>query len=43
MLIGGNSRRLSAMLDAKIKGINRTLPPDVEIKIALNWTPLVDG
>ena len=43
MLIGGNSRSVSAMVDAKMKEINRTLPPGVEIKTALNRTLLVDA
>jgi cobalt-zinc-cadmium resistance protein CzcA len=43
MLIGGNSRNVSAMLDAKMKEINRTLPPGVEVKTVLKRTLLVDA
>jgi heavy metal efflux system protein len=43
MLIGGNSRSVSAMVDAKMKEINRTLPPGVEVKTVLNRTLLVDA
>ena len=30
MLIGGNSRSVSAMVDAKMKEVNRTLPPGIQ-------------
>jgi heavy metal efflux system protein len=43
MLIGGNSRSVSALVDAKMKEINRTLPPGVEVKTVLNRTLLVDA
>jgi cobalt-zinc-cadmium resistance protein CzcA len=43
MLIGGNSRSASAMVDAKMKEINRSLPPGVEVKTVLNRTLLVDA
>jgi len=43
MLIGGNSRSVSAMVDAKMKEINRTLPPGIEAKTVLNRTLLVDA
>ncbi|MGL4284722.1 MAG: efflux RND transporter permease subunit [Phreatobacter sp.] len=43
MLIGGNSRTVSAAVDAKLKEINRTLPPGVEAKTVLNRTVLVDA
>jgi cobalt-zinc-cadmium resistance protein CzcA len=43
MLIGGNSRAVSAMVDAKIKEIRLSLPPDVEITTVLNRTILVDA
>jgi heavy metal efflux system protein len=43
MLIGGNSRNVSALVDAKMKEINRTLPPGVEVKTVLNRTLLVDA
>jgi heavy metal efflux system protein len=43
MLIGGNSRSVSAMVDAKMQEINRSLPPGVEVKTVLNRTLLVDA
>jgi heavy metal efflux system protein len=43
MLIGGNSRSVSAMVDAKMKEINRTLPPGIVAKTVLNRTLLVDA
>ncbi len=43
MLIGGNSRSVSAMVDAKMKEINRSLPPSVEAKTVVNRTLLVDA
>jgi cobalt-zinc-cadmium resistance protein CzcA len=43
MLIGGNSRSVSAMVDAKMKEVNRTLPPGIEAKTILNRTLLVDA
>ena len=43
MLIGGNSRAVSAAVDAKMKDISRTLPPGVEAKTVLNRTLLVDA
>ena len=43
MLIGGNSRTVSAMVDAKMKEINRALPPSIEAKTVLNRTLLVDA
>ncbi len=43
MLIGGNSRSVSAMVDAKMKEIKRSLPPDVEVETVLNRTLLVDA
>ena len=43
MLIGGNSRSVSALVDAKIKAISRTLPPGVEVTAILNRTLLVDA
>lgn len=43
MLIGGNSRTVSAAVDEKIKQINQTLPPDIEITTAINRTKLVDA
>src|SRR6266699_2649071 len=43
MLIGGNSRIVAAAADAKIKDINRTLPPSVRAQPVLNRTELVEG
>src|SRR5215217_3831392 len=43
MLIGGNSRTVAAAADAKIKEINRTLPPDIYAHTVLNRTQLVDA
>ena len=43
MLIGGNSREVSAAVDARIKEIVRSLPPSVEVKTVLNRTQLVDA
>ena len=43
MLIGGNSREVSAAVDARVKEIGRSLPPSVEMKTVLNRTQLVDA
>src|SRR5229473_4391654 len=43
MLIGGNSRTVAAAADAKIKDINRTLPPSIRAQTVLNRTELVDA
>ncbi len=43
MLIGGNSRTVAAAADAKIREINRTLPPAIRIRTVLNRTELVDA
>ena len=43
MLIGGNSRSVAAMVDAKMKEINRALPPGIEAWTVLNRTMLVDA
>jgi cobalt-zinc-cadmium resistance protein CzcA len=43
MLIGANSRTVSAAVDAKMKEIARSLPADVETKTVLNRTLLVDA
>ena len=43
MLVGGNSRTVSAAADAKIKDINRTLPPGIRARAVLNRTELVDA
>jgi cobalt-zinc-cadmium resistance protein CzcA len=43
MLVGGNSRTVAAAADAKIKEINRTLPPGVIARTVLNRTELVEA
>ncbi|MBI2715837.1 MAG: CusA/CzcA family heavy metal efflux RND transporter [Rhizobiales bacterium] len=43
MLIGGNSRTVAAAADAKIREINRTLPPSIRARAVLNRTELVDA
>jgi heavy metal efflux system protein len=43
MLIGGNSRTVAAAADAKIKEINRTLPPGIQARAVLNRTELVEA
>ena len=43
MLIGANSRTVSAAVDARMKTIARSLPPGVEVKTVLNRTLLVDA
>src|SRR6266540_555986 len=43
MLIGGNSRTVAAAADARIKEINRTLPPSIRARTVLNRTQLVDA
>src|SRR4029077_19859448 len=43
MLIGGNSRSVSAMVDVKMKAINRALPPSIAAETVLNRTLLVDA
>src|SRR5215208_1400501 len=43
MLIGGNSRTVAADADAKIKEINRTLPPSIRARTVLNRTELVEA
>ncbi len=43
MLIGANSRTVSAAVDAKLREINRGLPPDIHAKTVLNRTKLVDA
>ena len=43
MLIGSNSRTVSAAVDAKLNQIRLTLPPGIEIKTVLNRTQLVDS
>jgi heavy metal efflux system protein len=43
MLVGGNSRTVSAAADAKIKDINRALPPGIRARTVLSRTELVDA
>jgi cobalt-zinc-cadmium resistance protein CzcA len=43
MLVGGNSRTVAAAADAKLKEINRTLPPGIRAQAVLNRTQLVDA
>ncbi|MGJ0392847.1 MAG: efflux RND transporter permease subunit [Methylocystis sp.] len=43
MLIGANSRVVSAAVDEKMKGIVKSLPPGIEIRTILNRTLLVDA
>jgi len=43
MLVGGNSRTVAAAADAKIKEINRTLPPAIRAQTVLNRTELVEA
>jgi heavy metal efflux system protein len=43
MLVGGNSRTVSAAADAKIKDINGTLPPGIRARSVLSRTELVDA
>jgi len=43
MLIGANSRTVAEGVDATLKEINKSLPPDVRAKTVLNRTKLVDA
>lgn len=43
MRIGENSRLVAAAVDAKIRDVNRTLPPGIEAHTVLNRTALVDA
>ncbi len=43
MLIGGNSREVSAAVDAKMGEITKSLPAGIEVKTILNRTVLVDA
>src|SRR5262245_8826272 len=43
MLIGANSRTVSAAVDARMQEIRRTLPPGIEVRTVLNRTLLVDA
>jgi cobalt-zinc-cadmium resistance protein CzcA len=43
MLIGGNSRTVAAAVDAKMKEVERSLPPDIVVTTVLNRMQLVDA
>ena len=43
MLVGGNSRTVAGAADARIREINRTLPPGIRARTVLNRTQLVDA
>jgi cobalt-zinc-cadmium resistance protein CzcA len=43
MLIGGNSRTVSAAVDEKLTAVNRSLPPGIVAQPVLNRTKLVDA
>jgi cobalt-zinc-cadmium resistance protein CzcA len=43
MLIGGNSRSVSAAVDAKLAAMRASLPPGVEVETILDRTVLVDA
>ncbi|TKW80127.1 MAG: CusA/CzcA family heavy metal efflux RND transporter [Bradyrhizobium icense] len=43
MLIGANSRTVSSAVDARLRTIAATLPPDVEVTTVLDRTQLVDA
>jgi cobalt-zinc-cadmium resistance protein CzcA len=43
MLLGENSRTVSAAVDAKMAAVAATLPPDVRVKTVLDRTQLVDA
>jgi AcrB/AcrD/AcrF family len=43
MLVGGNSRTVAAAADARIKEVNRALPPSIRARAVLNRTELVDA
>jgi cobalt-zinc-cadmium resistance protein CzcA len=43
MLLGANSRTVSAAVDAKMREVNTTLPPDIRAKTVLNRSQLVDA
>jgi cobalt-zinc-cadmium resistance protein CzcA len=43
MLLGENSRTVAAAVDAKMRDINKSLPPHVQIKTVLNRSKLVNA
>jgi cobalt-zinc-cadmium resistance protein CzcA len=43
MLIGANSRTVAAAVDAKLRDVNRMLPPGIEAKAVLDRTALVNA
>src|SRR5262249_39000701 len=43
MLVGGNSRTVAAAADARIREINKSLPPGIQARTLLNRTQLVDA
>jgi cobalt-zinc-cadmium resistance protein CzcA len=43
MLIGANSRTVAAAVGAKLREVNRILPPGIEAKTVLDRTPLVNA
>ncbi|HEV7733745.1 MAG TPA: CusA/CzcA family heavy metal efflux RND transporter [Candidatus Binatia bacterium] len=43
MLLGANSRTVSAAVDAKMAEVNRSLPPDIRAKTVLDRSRLVDA
>ena len=43
MLIGANSRTVSAAVDGKMSAVNRSLPPDIRASAVYNRTKLVDA
>ncbi|MFN8626363.1 MAG: CusA/CzcA family heavy metal efflux RND transporter [Candidatus Binatia bacterium] len=43
MLIGANSRSVSASVHERVTDVNRALPPDIRAKTVLNRTALVDA
>ncbi len=43
MLLGANSRTVAAAVDAKMRAVAQTLPPDVRVKTVLDRSMLVDA
>lgn len=43
MLIGGNSRTVASAVDARMKEVERSLPPDIVVTTVLDRTQLVDA